>query len=148
MTKDELLWGKIRFYILLVLCIAGVFTCICKFLVHVPLEDSSELIQSINNSEQIFNLQNDYSQKANVIWQEIDSLDFNTHQVQRMDEVKEDIQQLQDIYHKNNSNSKYLFGVFLARSLKLRFDAEEELNSIVNNNKLIEKDLEECKANL
>lgn len=148
MTKDEVLWSKIKFSLWLVVFVAGVLICICKFIVHVPVEDSSDLIQSINNSEQVFSLQNEYSQKARGIWEEIDSLDFNTHQVQKMDEIKEDIQQLQDIYHQNNSNSKYLFGVFLARSLKLRFDAEEELNSIINNNKLIEKDLEECKANL
>lgn len=98
--------------------------------------------------ERTFNVQKEYSQRAQIIWGNIDSLDFNTHQVQRMDEIKEDITRLQDIYQANNSNSKYMFGVLLSRSLKFRFDSGEELNSMINNNELIEKDLEECKANL
>lgn len=148
MTKDERFWGVFRFALLLGLSVIGLFVVICKFFVHIPDEDSSDLISDINNSERTFNVQKEYSQRAQIIWGNIDSLDFNTHQVQRMDEIKEDITRLQDIYQANNSNSKYMFGVLLSRSLKFRFDSGEELNSMVNNNELIEKDLEECKANL
>lgn len=148
MTKDEKYWGIFRFTLLLAFSVIGLFVVLCKFFIHIPVEDSSDLISDINNAEAIFGVQKEYAQRGALIWNDIDSLDFNTHQVQRMDEVKEEILRLQDVYQKNNANSKYLFGVLLSRSLKYRFDSGEELNSLINNNKLIEKDLEECKANL
>ena len=88
-------------------------------------------------------------QQAQNIWNEIDSLDFNIHQVQKMDEVKDGIYQLQHIYKENNMISLVL-GQYQneALVLKCQFDIKEELNSLVHNNALIERDLEECKANL
>lgn len=108
----------------------------------------SELINEINHSERIFEIQHTHMQQAQNIWNEIDSLDFNIHQVQKMDEVKDGIYQLQHIYKENNMNTKFLFGVLSSRMLKCQFDIKEELNSLVHNNALIERDLEECKANL
>ena len=93
-------------------------------------------------------LVDEHMQQAQNIWNEIDSLDFNIHQVQKMDEVKDGIYQLQHIYKENNMNTKFLFGVLSSRMLKCQFDIKEELNSLVHNNALIERDLEECKANL
>ena len=58
-------------------------------------------------------------QQAQNIWNEIDSLDFNIHQVQKMDEAKDGIYQLQHIYKENNMNTKFLFGVLSSRVLKL-----------------------------
>ena len=98
--------------------------------------------------ERIFEIQHTHMQQAQNIWNEIDSLDFNIHQVQKMDEVKDGIYQLQHIYKENNMNTKFLFGVLSSRVLKCQFDIKEELNSLVHNNALIERDLEECKANL
>lgn len=95
-----------------------------------------------------FEIQHTHMQQAQNIWNEIDSLDFNIHQVQKMDEVKDGIYQLQHIYKENNMNTKFLFGVLSSRVLKCQFDIKEELNSLVHNNALIERDLEECKANL
>lgn len=95
-----------------------------------------------------FEIQHTHMRQAQNIWNEIDSLDFNIHQVQKMDEVKDGIYQLQHIYKENNMNTKFLFGVLSSRMLKCQFDIKEELNSLVHNNALIERDLEECKANL
>ena len=44
---------------------------------------SSELINDINHSERIFEIQHTHMQQAQNIWNEIDSLDFNIHQVQK-----------------------------------------------------------------
>lgn len=148
MTKDEVLWGNIRFFLLLAFSVALIFIVICRYVLDVPTEDSSELIHDINYSEHIFDIQRTHAQRANVIWSEIDSLDFNTHQVQRMDEVKEAISQLQYIYRENNLSTKFLFGVLSSKTLKFQFDTREELSSLEYNNALIERDLEECKANL
>lgn len=148
MTKDEVLWGNIRFFLLLVFSVALIFIVICRYVLDVPTEDSSELIHDINYSEHIFDIQRTHAQRANVIWSEIDSLDFNTHQVQRMDEVKEAISQLQYIYRENNLSTKFFFCVLSSKTLKFQFDTREELSSLEYNNALIERDLEECKANL
>lgn len=148
MTKDEALWGNIRFFLLLAFSVALIYIILCRYILNVPMEDSSELINDINHSERIFELQRTHVHQANNIWAEIDSLDFNTHQVQRMDEVKDAISQLQYIYKENNLNTKFFFGVLSSRTLKYQFDTKEELNSLEYNNALIEKDLEECKANL
>jgi len=148
MTKDEVLWGNIRFFLLLAFSVALIFIVICRYVLDVPTEDSSELIHDINYSEHIFDIQRTHAQRANVIWSEIDSLDFNTHQVQRMDEVKEAISQLQYIYRENNLSTKFFFCVLSSKTLKFQFDTREELSSLEYNNALIERDLEECKANL
>lgn len=148
MTKDEMLWGNIRLLLLLIFSVAAIYIILCRYILNVPTEDSSELINEINHSERIFEIQHTHMQQAQNIWNEIDSLDFNIHQVQKMDEVKDGIYQLQHIYKENNMNTKFLFGVLSSRMLKCQFDIKEELNSLVHNNALIERDLEECKANL
>lgn len=148
MTKDEILWGNIRFLLLLIFSIAAIYILLCRYILSVPTEDCSELINEINHSERIFEIQHTHMQQAQSIWNEIDSLDFNIHQVQKMDEVKNEIYQLQHVYKDNNMNTKFLFGVLSSRMLKYRFDIKEEWNSLLRNNALIERDLEECKANL
>lgn len=148
MTKEEVLWGNIRFLLLLAFSVALIFIVLCRYVMAVPTENSSELIHDINYSERIFEIQRTHAQRANVIWSEIDSLDFNTHQVQRMDEVKDAISQLQHIYTENNLSTKFFFGVLSSKTLKFQFDTKEELNRLEYNNALIERDLEECKANL
>ena len=148
MTKDEMLWGNIRFLLLLIFSVAAIYIILCRYILNVPTEDSSELINEINHSERIFEIQHTHMQQAQNIWNEIDSLDFNIHQVQKMDEVKDGIDQLQHIYKENNMNTKFLFSVLSSRMLKCQFDIKEELNSLAHNNALIERDLEECKANL
>lgn len=148
MTKDEVLWGNVRFFLLLIFSVAAIFIILCRYILNVPTEHSSELINDINRSEHIFDVQRAHMQHARNIRNKIDSLDFNVHQVQRMDEVKDEIYQLQYIYKENNMNTKFLFGLLSSRMLKLQFDMKEELNSLVHSNALIERDLEECKANL
>lgn len=107
MTKDEMLWGNIRFLLLLIFSVAAIYIILCRYILNVPTEDSSELINEINHSERIFEIQHTHMQQAQNIWNEIDSLDFNIHQVQKMDEVKDGIYQLQHIY-KENLNSATL----------------------------------------
>ena len=65
-----------------------------------------------------------------------------------MDEIKGKIYGLQEIYTKNGMNSRFMFGSLTSKTLRFQFDIQEELNALKNNNALIEKDLEECKANL
>lgn len=148
MTKDENIWGNVRFAILLVFTVMLTFIILCKYVFDVPMKESSELIKDINHSETIFTEQKEHAKKSSVIWNQIDSLDFNAYQVQRMDEIKGKIYGLQEIYTKNGMNSRFMFGALTSKTLRFQFDIQEELNALKNNNALIEKDLEECKANL
>ena len=81
MTKDEMLWGNIRFLLLLIFSVAAIYIILCRYILNVPTEDSSELINEINHSERIFEIQHTHMQQAQNIWNEIDSLDFNIHHV-------------------------------------------------------------------
>lgn len=147
MTHDEKLWINIRFYLFLLFFVVSIFAVLCRY-IEIPDEDSDDLIGEINYSETVFRLQHTYAEKASKLWEDIDSLDFNTHQVQHMDEVKDEIGQLSEVYKENHFNTKFFFGVLSSRALKLKFDAMEELNTTIRNNEFIERDLEECKANL
>ena len=51
MTKDEMLWGNIRFLLLLIFSVAAIYIILCRYILNVPTEDSSELINEINHSE-------------------------------------------------------------------------------------------------
>lgn len=57
MTKDEMLWGNIRFLLLLIFSVAAIYIILCRYILNVPTEDSSELINEINHSERIFEIQ-------------------------------------------------------------------------------------------
>lgn len=48
MTKDEMLWGNIRFLLLLIFSVAAIYIILCRYILNVPTEDSSELINEIN----------------------------------------------------------------------------------------------------
>ena len=148
MTKDENIWGNVRFAILLVFTVVLTFIILCKYVFDVPMKESSELIKDINHSGTIFTEQKEHAKKSSVIWNQIDSLDFNAYQVQRMDEIKGKIYGLQEIYTKNGMNSRFMFGALTSKTLRFHFDIQEELSALKHNNELIEKDLEECKANL
>ena len=133
MTKDEVLWGNIRFLLLLIFSVAAIYIILCRYILNVPTEDSSELINDINHSERIFEIQHTHMQQAQNIWNEIDSLDFNIHQVQKMDEVKDGIYQLQHIYKENNMNTKFLFGVLCTRLFNSSLMSNWHLSTLEDN---------------
>lgn len=148
MTAEEMFWRKIRFVLLCVFAISLLFIVFTKLLFPVPMVQSMDLLNSIKESEKVLAQQIAYVPKVKTIKQNIDSLDFAIYQVQKKDEIREKILSLQDIYKKNNMGSKYVFGLQSSKILKIYFDTKEELSSIERNNAIIQKDLDECKANL
>ena len=79
---------------------------------------------------------------------EIDSLNFDIQQVQRLDEVKSEISTLQDSYRQHDNTSKYLFGIQAFRAIRSYFDIKEETFNTKAGNQMIKTNLEDCKANL
>lgn len=61
MTKDENIWGNVRFAILLVFTVVLTFIILCKYVFDVPMKESSELIKDINHSETIFTEQKEHA---------------------------------------------------------------------------------------
>lgn len=147
-TNDEQAWTNFRFILLLVFFTVAVFTCLCKYIFRIPVVESDHYISSIKETERLFDEQKKCAERVKEIGSKIDSLDFSVQQVQRLDEIKEEMFQLQNIYQKHNNSSKYLFGSHSFRIVKGYFDVREELSAITENNKVIEQYLEECKANL
>lgn len=148
MANEETQWRKVRFALWLTIAATILFVLLTKIFFPVPVVESVDLLNSINHSEKILKEQRDYAERVKKIRQDIDTLDFAIYQVQRMDEIKEDISLLQNVYRRNNMSSKYFFGVQASKTLKLYFDTKEELSSIIRNNEIIEKNLDECKANI
>lgn len=147
-TNDEQVWTNFRFILLLVFFTVVIFACLCKYIFHIPVVESDHYISGIKETERLFDEQRKCAERVKEIGNKIDSLDFSIQQVQRLDEIKEEMFQLQNIYQKHNNSSKYLFGSHSFRIVKGYFDVKEELSAIMENNKVIEQYLEECKANL
>lgn len=147
-TKDEHLWTNVRFGLLLIFATTVTLTILGKYILPVPVVESQALIQYIHQSEQTLDEQTTTAQRLSGLQQAIDSLDFSIHQVQRIDEIKAELSLLQEPYRKHNNSSKYLFSLHAFRAVKGYFDIKEALNSTIKNNQIIEKNLEECKANL
>ncbi len=145
---NEDFWKKVKYILLFILSSCVLFIVLTKFMFHVPTVQSGDLLELINKSEDILEQQEGYVLKIKGLQETIDLLDFDIHQVQRLDEIERDIYELEGIYRKNNANNKYLFGIQSSKILKIYFDSKEELSSLKRNNRTIEKNLEECKANI
>lgn len=147
-TRDERLWTNVRFSLLLAFGLVATFVVLSKYIFTIPVVESTALIGYINESEQTFEQQEEVAKKLNVLQHNIDSLDFSIHQVQLLDEIKAEMTLLQEAYNKQNNSSKYIYSLHAFRAIKGYFDMKEALTSTIKNNQMIEKNLEECKANL
>lgn len=147
-TNDEQAWTNFRFTLLLIFFTVVVFTCLCKYIFRIPEVESDHYISDIKETERLFDEQKKCAEQVKEIGNKIDSLDFSVQQVQRLDEIKEEMFLLQNIYQKHNNSSKYLFGTHSFRIVKEYFDVKEEFPTTTENNKVIVQYLEECKANL
>lgn len=148
MEFSELFWKKIRFILLFLLSVSVLFIVLTKFILKIPIIESKELLGNIQTSEKILDEQEKYIEKVKSLHDTISVVKFEINQVQRLNEIKGKIRAMEDIYKKNNMNNKYIFGVQSSKILKIYFDARESLNKIEKNNKVLEKNLNECKANI
>ncbi len=148
MELSELFWKKIRFVLLFIFSASILFIILTKFVFKVPIMESKELLGNIKMSEHILGQQDLYLHKVKRLHKTIKDIDFDISQVQKLNEIKVDVNLLQDIYKKNNMNNKYIFGVQASKILKIYFNSRESLNKVEKNNRVLEKNLNECKANI
>lgn len=147
-SSNEILWKRIKFILLCVLCACLVYILLIKYTVNQSLFSDPELLEDINNSERILEIQQEYAQKSAIIQANIDSLDFNVKQEQRTDKIIGDIKALETVYKLNNNNSRFYFGIISSKTLKLYFDSKDKLNSDKNSLELLKKNLDDCRSNL
>ncbi len=148
MELSEYSWKKIRFALIFSWAAGILFVMLTKFFINVPVLESKEIMSDIRNSEEILKSQKEYTSKVIALHDTIQIIQFEINQVQKLDEIKRDIYALEDVYKINNRNNKYLYSLQSSRILNIYFDANEALSKSIKNNKLIEKNLNECKANI
>ncbi|MDB0601952.1 type VI secretion system TssO [Tenacibaculum maritimum] len=148
MEFSELFWRKVRFVLLFLLFVSTTFIILTKFIFKIPIIESKDLLVNISVSERILEEQERYVEKVKILHDSISVVKFEINQVQKLNEIKSDIHMLQNVYKKNNMNNKYIFGVQSSKILKIYFDARESLNKVKKNNEVLEKNLNECKANI
>ncbi|MGG6229196.1 type VI secretion system TssO [Tenacibaculum sp. SDUM215027] len=148
MDNHEVFWEKIRFSLLFIIISTVVFIILTKFVFKVPVIESKELLNSIDASEEIFDIQEEYTKKIKNTHEKIQEIPFDVIQIQVLDELDKEIQQYKKIYRDNDMNNRYIFGVQSSKTLKMFFDLSEEYNALKRNNKVLKENLEECKANI
>lgn len=148
MDSNEIYWDKVRFFLLFLILSLTVFIVITKLIFKIPVFESKELLNNIDASEEIFSVQKEYTDKVKKTHQKIEEIPYDVIQIQILDELDKEIQLYKKVYRDNDMNNRYIFGVQSSKILKMYFDLNEEFNAIKRNNKILEDNLEECKANI
>lgn len=145
---SESYWRKVKYILLFTLTVVLLYILQTKFIIKIPVVNNGELLSAIDNYETIIKKQNEYSEKIKNIHEEVKTMEFDIHQVQKKDEINKKIFGIKSVFKENKMNSKYFFGVQSANILQIYFDTREEHSSMLKNKKIIMDNLNECKANI
>lgn len=146
-SLSEFFWKKVKFVLLFLLCTVLLYIVSVRYVFVIPHSDNAELLSSILDYEEVLEQQTENKSKIKDIFEQIDKMEFDIHQVQVQDEVTKKISQVRRLYKDNDMSSKFKFGVISADLLLLYFNTKQEHSSLKKNKKLIEDNLMECKAN-
>ena len=127
MTRDEKLWSTIKFTLLLSFSVILLFILLCKYVTPIPVSVTGNVVKEINDAEAILNDQRQMAEQMNVVKKDIDSLNFEIQQSQRINEIKHRMTQLQDNYRKHAYNPKYLYCMQSFKTIQGYFEIKEKL---------------------
>ena len=127
MTRDEKLWSTIKFTLLLSFSVILLFILLCKYVTPIPVSVTGNVVKEINDAEAILNDQRQMAERMNVLKKDIDSLNFEIQQSQRINEIKHRMTQLQDNYRKHAYNPKYLYCMQSFKTIQGYFEIKEKL---------------------
>ena len=127
MTRDEKLWSTIKFTLLLSFSVILLFILLCKYVTPIPVSVKGNVVKEINDAEAILNDQRQMAEQMNVLKKDIDSLNFEIQQSQRINEIKHRMTQLQDNYRKHAYNPKYLYCMQSFKTIQGYFEIKEKL---------------------
>lgn len=137
-----------KFTMLFSLAILVVYIVQTKYMVKLSVVDNSEMLEAIANYERVIAIQSAYAERIGKIHESIKEMDFDIHQVQKQDEIKQKILQVRSVYKEMNMSANYFFGIQSSNILQIYFDTREEHSSLVKNKRIILDNLNNCKANL
>ena len=127
MTRDEKIWSTIKFTLLLSFSVILLFILLCKYVTPIPVSVTGNVVKEINDAEAILNDQRQMAEQMNVLKKDIDSLNFEIQQSQRINEIKHRMTQLQDNYRKHAYNPKYLYCMQSFKTIQGYFEIKEKL---------------------
>ena len=127
MTRDEKLWSTIKFTLLLSFSVILLFILLCKYVTPIPVSVTGNVVKEINDAEAILNDQRQMAEQMNVLKKDIDSLNFEIQQSQRINEIKHRMTQLQDNYRKHAYNPKCLYCMQSFKTIQGYFEIKEKL---------------------
>lgn len=127
MTRDEKLWSTIKFTLLLSFSVILLFILLCKYVTPIPVSVTGNVVKEINDAEAILNDQRQMAEQMNVLKKDVDSLNFEIQQSQRINEIKHRMTQLQDNYRKHAYNPKYLYCMQSFKTIQGYFEIKEKL---------------------
>ena len=98
---DEKFWKKVRFAMIFVLLASFLLLVLVKLVHPIPFIEGNEVMKEIQNSEKILKEQKEYTHRVRILCDTIKGIDFQVNQQQRLEEIKREIQSLEDVYKEN-----------------------------------------------
>lgn len=144
---DEVYWKNIKFNLIFLVTVCILYVIVSKFSLKIPEFDNTYMLSRINDFEKIQVIKKDYTEKSIKIFKTIDTIKYDINQVQRIDEVKRYIADYKQLHKENEFLSSYNFCLLGGNLLNVFLELNLEKSTLEKNNKLIETNLNECKAN-
>lgn len=140
-------WKNVRFFMLFLICVLSLYIIQTKFLIGIP-KANTELLESIKDLEKVLEDEQKFAKEVSSVNEQIDTIKFDIHQVQKQDEIINDINSMPSIYIEQNRDYKFFYSVMMSKILLIKYDIKEQVSSLKRNQELIDMNLSECKANL
>ncbi len=140
-------WKNVRFFMLFLICVLSLYIIQTKFLIGIP-KANTELLESIKDLEKVLEDEQKFAKEVSSVNEQIDTIKFDIHQVQKQDEIINDINSMPSIYIEQNRDYKFFYSVMMSKILLIKYDIKEQISSLKRNQELIDMNLSECKANL
>ena len=118
MTRDEKIWSTIKFTLLLFFSVTLLYILVCKYVMPIPVSVTGNTVQEINDAEAVLSDQQKMAEQMKALKTDIDSLNFDIQQTQRIGEIKDRMSQLQNNYRQHSYNTKYLYCMQASRPFK------------------------------
>lgn len=148
MTRDEKIWSSVKFTLLLCFSVSLLYILLCKYVMPIPVPIAGNAVTEINDAEAILEDQTKMADKMVTLKKDIDSLNFEIQQTQRISEIKDRMTQLQDNYRQHSYNAKYLYCMRAYKTIQDYFDIKQKLYWTSKTKEDRKKILEEMKTNI
>lgn len=144
----EKFWGSIKYMLFFLISMLGLYVVLVKYLIRIP-ESNIELLETISRSEEILEKEVESAERLETIALQIKKeVDYKIYNVQQIYEIQKDINHLGELYRRENNNSRFTFAIISGNVLQILLNTKKESSSLDRNQKLIENNLKECRANI